>query len=65
MLVMRVKERPFPSRIAVASGPGSRSDSVIWSMQTKPVIWIELTNLWGENLTKTHFDVHNEAVNLQ
>ena len=33
-----VKERPFPSEIAVVSGPGSRPDGVIWSMQTKTVI---------------------------
>ena len=39
-----VKERPFPSEIAVVSGPGSRPDGVIWSMQTKTVIWIELTS---------------------
>ena len=41
-----VKERPFPSEIAVVSGPGSRPDGVIWSMQTKTVIWIELTSPW-------------------
>ena len=29
-----VKERPFPSEIAAVSGPGSRPDGVIWSMQT-------------------------------
>ena len=39
-----VKERPFPSEIAVVSGPGSRPDSVTWSMQTKLVIWRELTS---------------------
>ena len=33
-----VKERPFPSEIAVVSGPGSRPDGVIWSMQTQTVI---------------------------
>ena len=37
-----VKKRPFPSKIAV--GPGSRPDGVIWSMQTKTVIRIELTS---------------------
>ena len=51
-----VKERPFPSEIAVVSGPGSRPDGVIWSMQTKTVIWIELTSPWEENLTKKHFE---------
>ena len=30
-----VKGRPFPSEIAVVSGPGSRLDGAIWSMQTK------------------------------
>ena len=33
-----VKERPFPSEIAVVSGPSPRPDGVIWSMQTKTVI---------------------------
>ena len=28
-----VNERPFPSEIAFVSGPGSRPDCVIWSMQ--------------------------------
>ena len=51
-----VKERPFRSEIAVVSGPGSRPDGVIWSMQTKTVIWIELTSSWEENLTKKHQD---------
>ena len=35
---------------------GSRPDGVIWSMQTKTVIWIELTSPWKENLTKKHFE---------
>ena len=39
-----VKERPFPSEIAVVSGPGSRPDGGIWPMQTNTVIWVELTN---------------------
>jgi hypothetical protein len=51
-----VKERPFSSEIAVVSRPGSRPDGVIWSMQTKTVIWIELTSPWEENLTKKHFE---------
>ena len=50
-----VKERPFPSEIAVVSGLGSRPDGAIGSMQTKAVIWIELTSPWEENLTKKHF----------
>ena len=33
-----VKERAFPSEIAVVSGLGSRPDGVIWSIQTKTVI---------------------------
>ena len=33
-----VKERPFPSKIAVVSGPGSRADGVIWSMLSNTVI---------------------------
>ena len=48
-----VKERPFPSEIAVVSGPGSHPDGVIWSMQTKTVIWIELTSPWEENLPRS------------
>ena len=61
-----VKERPFPSEIAVVSGPDSRPDGVIWSMQTKTVIWIELTSPWEENLTKKHFkkmDKYNKLGN--
>ena len=44
-----VKERPLPSEIAVVSGLGSRPDGVIWSMQTKTVIWIELKPMGGES----------------
>ena len=51
-----VKERPFPSEFIVVSGPGSCLDGVIWSMQTKSVIWIELTSPWEESLTKKHFE---------
>ena len=51
-----VKERPFPTEIAVVSGLGSRPDGVIWSLQTKTVIWIELTSPWEENFTKKHFE---------
>ena len=50
-----VKERPFPSEISVVSALGSRSDGVIWSLQTKTVIWIERTSP-EENLTKKHFE---------
>ena len=39
-----VKERPFPSEMAVVSGQGSRPDGVIWFMKTKTVIWMELTS---------------------
>ena len=64
-----VKERPFPSEIAVVSGPGSRPDGVIWFMQTKTVIWIELTSPWEENLSTKHFekvDKHNTiAIDLR
>ena len=63
-------ERTFPSEIAFVSGPGSRPDGVIWSMQTKAVIWIELTSPWEEkNLTKKHFkkmDKYNKlAIDLR
>ena len=51
-----VKERPFPSEIAVVSGLGSRPDGVIWSTQTKRMLWIELTRPWEENLTTKHFE---------
>ena len=51
-----VKERPFPSVIAVVSGPGSRPDGVIWSMQTQTVMLIGLTRPWEENPTKKHFE---------
>ena len=58
------KERPFPSAIAVVSGPGSRPDGVIWSMQTNTLIWIELTSPWAENLTKTHIEKMDKYNNL-
>ena len=50
-----VKERPFPSEIAVVSGPGFCPDGVIWSMQINTVIWIGLTSPWEKSLTKKHF----------
>ena len=46
-----VKEQPFPSEIAVVSGPDSCPNGVIWSMQTKTLIWIGLTSPWEEKLT--------------
>jgi len=46
--------RPFPPEIAVVSGEGSRPDGVMWSMETKTVVWIELTSPWEENLKKNH-----------
>ena len=45
---------PFPPEIAIVSGPGSRPDGVMWSMETKTVVWIELTSPWEENLRKNH-----------
>ena len=33
---------PFLPEIAVVSGVGSRLDGVIWSAETKPIVWIEL-----------------------
>ena len=37
---------PFPPEIAVVSGVGSRPDGVIWSVETKTIVWIELTSPW-------------------
>ena len=45
---------PFPPEIAVVSGVGSRPDGVIWSAETKTIVWIELTSPWEENLRKNH-----------
>ena len=39
---------PFPPEIAVVSGKGSRPDGVIWSVETKTIVWIELTSPWEE-----------------
>ena len=39
-----VKGLPFPSKIAVVSGPGNRPDGDTWAMQSNTVIWIELTS---------------------
>ena len=49
-----MKERPFPSEVAVVTGKGSRPDGVIWSMETKHIIWIELTSPWEENFKKNY-----------
>ena len=46
--------RPFPPEIAVISGEGSRADGVMWSLETKTVVWVELTSPWEENLRKNH-----------
>ena len=43
---------PFPPEIAVVSGVGSRPDGVIWSVETKSIVWIELTSPWEEILRK-------------
>ena len=45
---------PFPAEIAIVSGEGSRPDGVMWSMETKTVVWIELTSPWEENSKKNH-----------
>ena len=45
---------PFPLDIAVVSGEGSRPDGVMWSVETKTIVWIELTSPWEENLRKNH-----------
>ena len=39
---------PFPPEIVVVSGKGSRPDGVIWSLSSKTVIWIELTQAHGK-----------------
>ena len=41
---------PFPPEIAVVSGEGSRPDGVMWSVETKTIVWIELTSPWEDNL---------------
>ena len=45
---------PFPPEIAVVSGEGSHPDGVICSVETKTIVWIELTSPWEENLRKNH-----------
>lgn len=44
----------FPPEIAIVSGEGSRPDGVMWSMETRTVVWIELTSPWEENEKKNH-----------
>jgi hypothetical protein len=48
------RAKAFPSEIAVVSGEGSCPDGVVWSMETKTVIMLELTSPWDENLGKRH-----------
>ena len=48
------KNKPFPPEIAIVSGKGSRPDGVVWSMDTKTVVLIELTSPWEENFEKNH-----------
>ena len=50
----QVKDRNFPPEIPVVTGDGSRPDGVIWSMESKTVIWIELTSPWETNMPKQH-----------
>ena len=45
---------PFPPEIAIVSGEGSRPDGVMWSMETKTIVWIELTSPWEDNYDKNH-----------
>ena len=45
---------PFPPEIAVVSGEGSRPDGVMWSVEPKTIVWIELTSPWEKNLRKNH-----------
>ena len=47
---------PFPPEIAMVSGKGSRPDGAIWSLSSKPVIWIELPSPWEENMSKRHYE---------
>ena len=42
------RAKAFPSEIAVVSGEGSCPDGVVWSMETKTVIMLELTSPWEE-----------------
>ena len=51
---MPKNDKPFPSEIAIISGEGSRPDGVVWSMETKTVIILELTSPWEENVDKRH-----------
>ena len=42
----------FPPEIAIVSGEGSRPNGVMGSMETKTVVWIELTSPWEDNCDK-------------
>ena len=42
------RAKAFPSEVAVVSGEGSCPDGVVWSMETKTVIMLELTSPWEE-----------------
>ena len=46
------RAKAVPSEIAVVSGEGSCPDGVVWSMETKTVIILELASLWEENFGK-------------
>ena len=35
---------PLSPEIVVVSGKGSRSDGVMWSVETKTIVWVELTS---------------------
>ena len=52
--MMHRRAKAFPSEIAVVSGEGSCPDGVVWSMETKTVIMLELTSPWEENFGKWH-----------
>ena len=51
---MPKKDKLFPSEIAIISGEGSRPDGVVWSMETKTIIILELTSPWEENFDKRY-----------
>ena len=53
-IVSPKRAKAFPSEIAVVSGEGSCPDGVVWSMETKTVIILELTSPWEENFDKRH-----------
>ena len=57
-----VKERPFPSEVAVVTGRGSCPDGFIWSMETKTIVRIELTSPLGRELQE---ELRLEAQEIQ